>query len=50
MAVLVKFTKSDEINKVPYKKGDVKNVSTSIFARLLKNGTVKKYTERKPKK
>lgn len=46
MAHKVEFIKADKVNSKEYKKGEVINVSSSIYATLISNGTVKDFTKK----
>jgi len=43
----IQFTKKDAINGKTYKKGDVVNVSSSIYDALKQNGSIKDLTKEK---
>jgi len=49
MAHKIEFTKTDKINSQEYKKGDVLNVSSSIYKTLKDSGSVKDFVKAKPK-
>jgi len=50
MAHKVEFIKSDKVNKAEFKKGDIINVSKSIYDKLNANSSVKDYVEPKQTK
>lgn len=47
MSYKVQFTKQDIVNGESYKKGDVINVSSSIYDALKQNGSIKDFTKAK---
>lgn len=49
MAHLIEFIKPDEVNGQKYEKGDTLSVGGSLYATLKANGTIKDFTEAKPK-
>jgi len=49
MAHKIEFTAPDKVNGQEYKKGDILNVSSSIYKTLNENGTVKDFVEKKSK-
>lgn len=50
MAHKVEFTKADKVNGIEYAKGDMLNVSASIYKKLNETGSIKDFVEPKPAK